>query len=98
MSLDKTALPAVQFHPLASSPPKSPHPLPKGAPPPLPKGAPPPLPKGAPPPPRSKRPSVPEKVPPKPPSSAGRGALLSQIQKGTRLKAAKTNDRSAPRV
>ena len=70
MSVDKTALPAVQFHPLASSPPKSPSPLPKGA-----------LS-----PPRSKHPSVPEKVLPKPPSSAGRGALLSQIQKGTRLK------------
>ncbi|XP_078356019.1 slowpoke-binding protein-like [Oculina patagonica] len=82
MSVDKAALPAVQFHPLASSPPKSP----------------PPLPKVAPPPPRPKRLSVSEKVPPKPPSSAGRGALLSQIQKGTRLKATKTNDKSAPRV
>lgn len=82
MSVDKAALPAVQFHPLASSPPKSP----------------PPLPKEAPPPPRPKRPSMSEKVPPKPPSSAGRGALLSQIQKGTRLKATKTNDKSAPRV
>lgn len=82
MSVDKAALPAVQFHPLASPPSKSP----------------PPLPKEAPPPPRPKRPSVSEKVPPKPPSSAGRGALLSQIQKGTRLKTTKTNDRSAPRV
>lgn len=82
LSVDKAALPAVQFHPLASPPPKSP----------------PPLPKEAPPPPRPKRVSVSKNVQPKPPNSAGRGALLSQIQKGTRLKATKTNDRSAPRV
>jgi len=81
-SVDKTALPAVQFHPVASPPPKSP----------------PPLPKEAPPPPQTKRPSVSKPFPPKPPNSAGRGALLSQIQKGTRLKSTKTNDRSAPRV
>lgn len=83
LSVDKqTALPVVQFHPLASPPPKSP----------------PPLPKEAPPPPRSKRPSLSGTVPPKPPSRPGRGALLSQIQKGTKLKRATTNDRSAPRV
>ena len=81
--MDKqTALPVVQFHPLASPPPKSP----------------PPLPKEAPPPPRAKRPSLSGTVPPKPPSRPGRGALLSQIQKGTKLKRATTNDRSAPRV
>lgn len=81
-SVDKTALPAVQFQPVASPPPKSTPPLPKEAPPPLP----------------TKRPSVSKPFPPKPPNSAGRGALLSQIQKGARLKSTKTNDRSAPRV
>ena len=82
MSVDKTVVPAVQFHPVGSPPPKYP----------------PPLPKEAPPPPRTKRASVSKPLPPKPPNSAGRGALLSQIQKGARLKPTKTNDRSAPRV
>lgn len=34
----------------------------------------------------------------KPPSSKDRGALLSQIHKGAKLKKAVTNDRSAPAV
>ncbi|CAH1756504.1 8066_t:CDS:10 [Entrophospora sp. SA101] len=37
-------------------------------------------------------------TPPYPSSSGDRGALLSQIQQGKRLKPAKTNDRSAPSV
>lgn len=81
-SVDEKRVPSVQF--LATYPPKPP---------------PPPVPSEVPPPPRLKRPSVPvEKAAPRPPSSSGRGALLSQIQKGARLKATKTNDRSAPRV
>ncbi|RMX58121.1 hypothetical protein pdam_00000015 [Pocillopora damicornis] len=81
-SVDEKRVPPVQF--LATYPPKPP---------------PPPVPSEVPPPPRLKRPSVPvEKAAPRPPSSSGRGALLSQIQKGARLKATKTNDRSAPRV
>jgi len=83
LSVDKTVLPVVQFHPVAAAPPPK---------------YPPPLPKEAPPPPRTKRASVSKPLPPKPPNSAGRGALLSQIQKGARLKPTKTNDRSAPRV
>lgn len=81
-SVDEKRVPTVQF--LATYPPKPP---------------PPPVPSEVPPPPRLKRPSVPvEKAAPRPPSSSGRGALLSQIQKGARLKATKTNDRSAPQV
>lgn len=83
LSVEKAAaVPAVQFHPYASPPPKS---LP-------------PPPKEAPPPPQTKRQSLSGGVSPIPPSRPGRAALLSQIQRGTRLKRAKTNDRSAPRV
>lgn len=76
------AVPIVQFHPEASSPPNIQLPPPKEAPPP----------------PRSKRQSSYDRAPPKLPSTTGRGALLSQIQEGAKLKKAVTNDRSAPRV
>lgn len=63
-------------------------------PPPPPPGPPPP---GPPPPPGGGPKGVGKKSAP-PPSGAGRGALLSSIQKGTKLKKAETNDRSAPIV
>lgn len=81
-SVDEKSVPPVQF--MATYPPKPP---------------PPPIPREVPPPPQLKRPPVSvEKAAPRPPSSSGRGALLSQIQRGSKLKATKTNDRSAPRV
>lgn len=81
-SVDEKSVPPVQF--MATYPPKPP---------------PPPIPREVPPPPQFKRPPVSvEKAAPRPPSSSGRGALLSQIQRGSKLKATKTNDRSAPRV
>ena len=55
---------------------------------------PPPPPPGPPPPPA---PSA-SKAPPVKSSGAGRGALLSQIQGGAKLKKTVTNDRSAPVV
>ena len=83
LPIDKAEIvPAVQFSSKASSLPKSP----------------PPPPKQPPPPPQFKRPSSSGSVPSKPPSVPGRAGLLSQIQKGTKLKRAATNDRSAPRV
>ncbi|KAM7449617.1 hypothetical protein ABFA07_002536 [Porites harrisoni] len=83
LSIDKAEIvPAVQFSSKASSLPKSP----------------PPPPKQPPPPPQLKRPPSSGSVPSKPPSVPGRAGLLSQIQKGTKLKRAATNDRSAPRV
>ena len=68
---------------------------PPPAPPPPPPPGPPPTLRGGPPPPPAPGP------PPAAPVSAaqpGRSALLSQIQKGTQLKKAVTNDRSAPTV
>lgn len=59
---------------------------------------PPPPVKKAPPPPRAEKYSSIERVPPKPHIKSGRGGLLSEIQKGTKLKRTVTNDRSAPRV
>ena len=83
LPIDKAEIvPAVQFSSKASSLPKSP----------------PPPPKQPPPPPQLKRPPSSGSVPSKPPSVPGRAGLLSQIQKGTKLKRAATNDRSAPRV
>lgn len=59
---------------------------------------PPPPVKKAPPPRRAEKYSSIEKVPPKAHIKSGRGGLLSEIQKGTKLKRTVTNDRSAPRV
>ena len=59
---------------------------------------PPPPVKKAPPPPRAEKYSSIERVPPKPHIKSGRGGLLSEIHKGTKLKRTVTNDRSAPRV
>lgn len=82
-SVDKVAtIPSVQFHPQPSSSTKIP----------------PPPPMQVPPPPRSKKQSLTQSILTKPPSKSHRGALLSEIQKGTKLKRAVTDDRSAPRI
>ena len=56
---------------------------------------PPPPPPGPPPPPAPRQSGPPTKSSGKP---AERGALLSQIHKGAKLKKVETNDRSAPQV
>ncbi|PAA48669.1 hypothetical protein BOX15_Mlig016641g1 [Macrostomum lignano] len=88
--------------PTARAPPRAPEPPPPPpqAPPPPPPAPPPPPPAPPPPP-----PAPPPPGPPPPPSraperSTGRGALLSDIRRGAKLKkvANLTNDRSAPRL
>ncbi|KAK7101505.1 hypothetical protein V1264_019880 [Littorina saxatilis] len=85
----------TDFPPTSPTSPTSP-----GAPPPPPPGAlPPPPPPGGPPPPPppAPGPSRSTRATPSTSSGGGRGALLSSIQKGAKLKKAITNDRSAPK-
>ncbi|XP_076469248.1 slowpoke-binding protein-like [Babylonia areolata] len=97
LSQDSPPPPTSPTSPSTAALPPPPPPPPPGAPPPP---GPPPPPGSAPAPPRPPPPpAAGPSVPPPPPSSGGgRGALLSSIQRGTKLKKTITNDRSAPKV